>query len=565
MAAQIRALLAPQARDKGLRLALQIAPGTPRLIEADRKHIEEIIFNLVGNAIKFTTSGHVLIRLGAAVPLSADASARLILTVTDTGAGIPPEAQSRIFERFSQADETIVDRFGGTGLGLAICKQLVELQGGTIGVTSVPGEGSTFTVELDVREGAGHAPAPVSDRVLVLTDDRRFVAQLAAIAPVIDEYGNLASLLDAVRSQGQAHAIAFIDCRRTASVELEDEVIRHIVSQQADFLALIRIGDGEDAEGSLGVHYVTEVCRKASAGELAAALAIAEAYLGLGRSASERFTLKPAARPLAVLVAEDNPTNQIVTRAILEGAGHSVVVVGDGDKALDALADAEFDVVLMDVNMPGLNGLEATKLYRFGVARDLEVPIIGLTADATPEMQEKCMAAGMAACAAKPIEAARLIELIEEVTASARRPKTSGRKTAQTEPPDAPLFNAARVQELARIGGVSFPRKSHSRIRAPGRRGDRCHARSCAAPRPAGPAQPCAFPQELGGRGRCRPHRQPLRRAPKHRARAVRTPEGKHDRRPRGGPSRLPAGRGCLVRSHTGPVRRASRRIVKQC
>ena len=114
-----------------------------------------------------------------------------------------------------------------------------------------------------------------------------------------------------------------------------------------------------------------------------------------------------------------------MTRAILEGAGHSVVVVGDGDKALDALADAEFDVVLMDVNMPGLNGLEATKLYRFGVARDLEVPIIGLTADATPEMQEKCMAAGMAACAAKPIEAARLIELIEEVTASARRPKTS--------------------------------------------------------------------------------------------------------------------------------------------
>ncbi len=138
MAAQIRALLAPQARDKGLRLALQIAPGTPRLIEADRKHIEEIIFNLVGNAIKFTTSGHVLIRLGAAVPLSADASARLILTVTDTGAGIPPEAQSRIFERFSQADETIVDRFGGTGLGLAICKQLVELQGGTIGVTASP-------------------------------------------------------------------------------------------------------------------------------------------------------------------------------------------------------------------------------------------------------------------------------------------------------------------------------------------------------------------------------------------------------------------------------------------
>ena len=136
------------------------------MIEADRKHIEEIIFNLVGNAIKFTTSGHVLIRLGAAVPLSAEFVSPPDPDRNGHGRGHPPEAQSRIFERFSQADETIVDRFGGTGLGLAICKQLVELQGGTIGVTSVPGEGSTFTVELDVREGEGHAPNPVSDASL---------------------------------------------------------------------------------------------------------------------------------------------------------------------------------------------------------------------------------------------------------------------------------------------------------------------------------------------------------------------------------------------------------------
>ncbi|WP_254745412.1 sensor histidine kinase, partial [Alsobacter ponti] len=183
VAASLRAMMAPQAQEKGLALALQIAADAPRFVEADRKHVQEILFNLVGNALKFTRDGHVLLRLLAGP--RKEGRAWLTIEVEDTGVGIAPEAQARIFESFAQADETILDRFGGTGLGLAICKQLAELMGGRISVRSTPGHGSTFAVELPVgvdapEAEAAPATAPESARVVAAGADMGFAARLRA-------------------------------------------------------------------------------------------------------------------------------------------------------------------------------------------------------------------------------------------------------------------------------------------------------------------------------------------------------------------------------------------------
>jgi two-component system sensor histidine kinase RpfC len=421
-------------------------------MKGDKRHIEEILINLGGNAVKFTEQGSVTIAVDAT---THDDEIRLRCEVSDTGIGIAPEAQARIFESFTQADDTIMDRFGGTGLGLAISKQLVEFHGGAIGVESAAGSGSTFWFEINTA-AAGVAALPAArwpGPVVLLSSDQRLRdlahsagADIRCVATADEADQMLAKL----RQQGVRRPMAIIDAGVYAAQG--GAVAERMIAAHGPDTVLILVTD-EPVVGMLPRAlcrlFVTTLVRPVEAGPLAAAL-----WLAAGSETSAAAAAADAARPaermrrsLAVLVAEDNRTNQMVIAKILERAGHTVKLVDNGEGALDALEDGTFDIVLMDVNMPVMNGIEATKLYRFASLGNPHVPIVALTADATAEARTRCEEAGMDACVTKPIEPARLLELIDSMV-----PLRAG--DAPSVVPEAASLEAARVVPHPKLAGT---------------------------------------------------------------------------------------------------------------
>ncbi|HVI28025.1 hybrid sensor histidine kinase/response regulator [Hansschlegelia sp.] len=432
--AGVRGLLMTQARGKNLRFGIHATPRTPYRLRGESRQIRDVLLNLAGNAVKFTEQGGVVVSVDL-VGGSAERP-RLRFEVTDTGIGIAPEARTRIFESFTQADETIINSYGGTGLGLAICKQFVEHQGGTIELESEPGVGSTFAFELDLEAAA--EPSAIPDRL---------EAQVVALAP---REAAAAALAEALRDIGVEAAPA-VDVRSALRLLRAQPGGRRVVVVEAQpgepdaeaLASAIRAADTEELveialiDPSLGAGLpdvdLRLLCAAAAArptpGKLAAMVRAASAGSG-GRAGVRRVAgqTKVADRRLAILVAEDNRTNQKVITKILERAGHEVRIADNGELALDALTERQFDLVLMDVNMPVLDGIECAKLYRFASIGKTRVPIVALTADATPAARERCLDAGMDACLTKPIEPDRLLAMIDEITAGA-----PGLATAEAE------------------------------------------------------------------------------------------------------------------------------------
>jgi CheY-like chemotaxis protein/nitrogen-specific signal transduction histidine kinase len=423
--AEMRSMVLTQAQSKGLELATHIGPGVPVRLRGSERHLKDVLLNLAGNAVKFTEAGGVLID----VALDQDLAGRLKLrfAVSDTGIGISPEAAPYIFDSFRQADATIMDRFGGTGLGLAISKRLVGLLGGEIGVDSTPGAGSIFwfTVELGRGAEVEGQPAFEAASVLLVSPDparlERLAQLLAPIAATVAGFDTLAAAL--------AHAPPQSPDTMTAALIVDRKVVPEDSSRRTELLDMLRSSptlrpillDDRRAEAALPralkETFATSIPIDADRESVVVALRIvATGRRPVGREAGETGgRVATVGRRLQVLVADDNRMNQKVLREILVRAGHEVRLVANGEEALDALDETDFDLVLMDINMPVMNGIEATKLYRFTALDRPHVPIVALTADATAGVAARCTEAGMDACLTKPIEPETLFAAIDDI------------------------------------------------------------------------------------------------------------------------------------------------------
>jgi PAS domain S-box-containing protein len=458
-------MLALRAHLKGLELSCRVAPNVPDLLVGDPARLRQILANLVGNAIKFTESGDVVVgvELGGMEPRDG---VEIHFRVTDSGIGIPPAQQERIFAPFTQADGSTTRVYGGTGLGLAICAQLVGLMGGRIRVESEVGRGSTFhfTVRLEPADECRRPePADVNDlhgRDILVVDDNPVNRRI--LGEMLTHWGALPTLTD-----GAAAALMALD-RRRAEGSAFSLVLLDVQMPGTDGFALAERLKADPGHGGVIILMLSSTDRQSVAARCEA-LSIA-AYLHKPiREAELRSAIlralgsappapvpspspapvapSMAARPLRILLAEDHPFNQKVAVLMLAKHGHKVTVAGDGREALEALGRQAFDVVLMDVQMPGRDGLQATGAIRSSeAATGRHVPIIALTAHARQEDRDRCRAAGMDDYISKPLKESSLLESIDRHVFKADPRPDSGHSSSGDDP--------MKVQDaLARVDG----------------------------------------------------------------------------------------------------------------
>ncbi len=433
-------VLSLAAAHKGLELNCDLGPEIPDALLDDAGRLRQILVNLIGNAVKFTAHGEVTV--GAQVrPLTPEA-VLVHFTVRDTGIGIPAAKQAVIFEAFAQADNSTARKFGGTGLGLSISAGLVRKMGGRIWVESEAGQGSAFhfTARLGVAaEGAAGITSADLARlrgvsVLVVDDNatnRRVLEQTLrnwGMQPVMAESGFTAILAVAeARVAKRPFPLLLTDNRMPEmnGFELVEALRTRDGAPSAAIIMLSSDGQPADLARCRELGLAAHLTKPVSQDDLMTVLlrtlfpGAAQAALPVSRAALV------AARPLRILLAEDNPVNQKVAVGLLERRGHSVEVAPDGRAALEALARGGFDLALFDVQMPHLDGVEAVKLLRAreGNGEGARLPVIGFSAHAMAADRERCLAAGMDAYITKPIRVERLYAAIEQVTADrASRP-----------------------------------------------------------------------------------------------------------------------------------------------
>jgi len=434
--------LALRAHQKGLELTCDVRPEVPDQVVGDPTRVRQIITNLVGNAIKFTEQGEVAVEVG--VESEEPDHTYFHFMIRDTGVGIPEEKQKIIFEPFSQADGSMTRKYGGTGLGLAISSQLVQMIGGRLWVESEVGRGSTFHFTGRFAAATTSPAVAASEasltglRVLVVDDNatnRRILGDMLQhweMKPVLAEGGEVAlAALRGAQGDGQPFTLVLTDAHmpKMDGFELAECIRRTPALAGATIMMLTSAGQRGDAARcrTLGVAaYLTKPIRQS---ELCQAI---RTVLGKQAGRPEAFGLvtrhslrerrlwsaviRQPAESLHILLAEDNAVNQRLAVRLLERRGYTVVVAGNGGEALAALQRENFDLALMDVQMPEMDGLEATVAIREREkTTGAHLPIIAMTAHAMKGDQERCLAAGMDGYISKPIQAQKLFETIERV------------------------------------------------------------------------------------------------------------------------------------------------------
>ncbi|MEY2690059.1 MAG: hypothetical protein RL375_4259 [Pseudomonadota bacterium] len=432
-------LVAPRALEKNLNLAYLIEDGTPEALIGDATRIRQILVNLLSNAVKFTPQGEVLVTADSE-PLG-DERYRLRLAVKDSGIGIAAEHLPRLFQSFTQVDPSTTRKYGGTGLGLAISKRLAELMGGSLSVESVPGHGSLFQVTLEVSATAQaapaefmqrNAPALAGKRLLIVDDNltnRRILTKLALLWGMVPStLPSALEALDRVR-HGEPYDIAVLDVSMPDidGPMLAAEIRRRRSAAQLPIVMLTSLG--QRGAGDLPSGLAAYLSKPIKAGQLFATLvAVLQGQQLPGSVAAPAPVQPPLATrlPLRVLVAEDNAVNQRVALRLLQHLGYAADLAANGLEVIDAVQRQVYDVVLMDIQMPEMDGLQAARwiVQRRGQADSLAgggqgsagLPrIIAMTANAMPGDREAYLAAGMDGYVAKPIELQELAAALGQV------------------------------------------------------------------------------------------------------------------------------------------------------
>jgi two-component system sensor histidine kinase/response regulator len=438
--------LALQAHKKGLELAFDIQELVPEAVIGDPGRLRQVLVNLVGNAIKFTEAGTVTVKI---TRLAGDRDlVELHFEVIDTGIGIPADKQNIIFDPFSQADGSTTRKYGGTGLGLAIVTQLVEMMGGRLWVESEEGKGSTFHFTLslssarheDLRE-LPVRPECLRDLDVLVVDDnatnRKILVEMVrawGARPQAASGGREAlEMIEAARQAGAPFPLVLLDVQMPGmnGFETAEAILTRPELARTSILLLTSSGQRGDAALCRRIGVAGYLSKPIVPEELMhAALAIVDVPEDAERALVTRHTLRDGVPHLRVLLAEDNAINSTVVTRLLEKRGHEVVPVGDGRDALAHLKQERFDVALLDVQMPGLDGLEVTARVRAreSASESGHLPIIALTARALTGDRERCLAAGMDAYLAKPIDARGLFQALDHLIPArpGRRPAAVG-------------------------------------------------------------------------------------------------------------------------------------------
>ena len=445
--------LAPRAQEKEIELASRFAPEVPDALIGDPDRLRRIVVNLVGNAIKFTEHGEVVVQVN--VETHGEPDILLHFSVTDTGIGIPAEKQQHVFEAFAQADSSTTRKYGGTGLGLAISAQLCELMNGVMWVESEEGRGSTFHFTAHfgrpgtpAKKAADSEPVKLRDLPVLVVDDnstnRKILEEMIAnwrMKPVAAANGPAAmEALQRAHKNGTPFRLVLLDGHMPGmdGFEVAARVKQDPQLHAAEVILLTSAGRGEDVARAKTVGVAAALSKPVKQSELWDAIVTALNVPGRQKArapTSAAVNRRARARePLRVLLAEDNPVNQEVALRLLERRGHSVIVAENGKQALTAIERHKFDLVLMDVQMPEMGGLEATQLIRENEkATGEHLPILAMTAHAMQGDRERCIAAGMDGYLAKPIDPKSFFQTVEGISQRAVQGETTAKEAVGRE------------------------------------------------------------------------------------------------------------------------------------
>ena len=409
--AVVQHMLRHQAAVKGLELRASYDPRIPADVIGVERWLKQILINLIGNAIKFTDEGEIV--LSVRIENVDGERTAVVFDISDTGVGIAREAQERIFERFSQADDSTSRRYGGTGLGLSIARQLAELMGGTLTVESDIGEGACFRLRLGFRT-AGEGPSRLSGRIAIVGDGedaQSFAARLRKKGADVAVTAHPSEVFGYLVNSGEARAVLVLADGSTSEASDISERLQSWFLD--DNLHCVLVSPAEMPLPEVPTYLSTlmpDASDELLFNVMHAALAVPSAPL-------DTDAKKVTASGRRILVAEDNVVNQKVIRKMLLSGGHSIDLVDNGEDLLDRLEEAEFDLVFVDLNMPQMSGIEAVKLHRMGVGAN-HPPFVALTADATDETRQSCFEIGFADYLTKPLNMQHVLQLVDRLSAS---------------------------------------------------------------------------------------------------------------------------------------------------
>jgi signal transduction histidine kinase/CheY-like chemotaxis protein/HPt (histidine-containing phosphotransfer) domain-containing protein len=466
-------LLASRAQEKGLELAYNYDPALPNYFIGDTARIRQILVNLLSNAVKFTAAGEVVAEVSGS--REQDGRYKVRLAIRDTGIGIPPERRHRLFEMFSQVDVSTTRVYGGTGLGLAICKRLAEAMKGDIQVESTAGVGSIFTVRLPLeaasadllptRPGAMDSRQLESHRVLIVEENdttRGVLRQYCdSWGMTVVDTASPAEALDLIRG-GQQFDVALIDCTSATidGAQLARKMAALEAGQAIRILMVTSHGPTHEAARTAGPNVKGVLTKPLHQSHVFDALAAV--LTGSADSLEYQLNLQRAAShsqlqaPLRILLAEDNVVNQRMAQLLLERLSQTADIVSNGIEAVEAAIRLPYDLILMDVLMPELDGLDATRQIRERLPKDRQPRIVAMTANALTGDRELCLAAGMDDYISKPVQLDELAKVLLRQQVHVESAASADAGTVNGESPTD--FRQETIERLVAAAGVKGAR-----------------------------------------------------------------------------------------------------------